>query len=318
MDSNNTLKKCVFKSNQLELEVADKGFVLAGNIGKNLLSKIQNAYDTHHAFLQNPTGVFHTLYSTDLAYRDSLNRALHNLLKPTFDSLFENYKVTANLIIAKFSDRNSAFGIHQDTTGLDETKFTPLNVWIPLQDTAIENGCLCLVPKSQKFAFPYRGTSFAGQFDALTNEITPYLFPIKMRAGDILIFDNRTLHYSPPNTLKKPRVVVMSGIFHKDATILTCFKKDDSSPIELYQQNDDYLLTYKGFKKEPIEADAGIKINELLIANPISDKDDFFELVKQHSLDKHDAFSTPHKSQFYFNKQPIISYLRNKLERFWS
>lgn len=90
----------------------------------------------------------------------------------------------------------------------------------------------------------------------------------------------------------------MSGIFHKDATILTYFKKDDSSPIELYQQNDDYLLTYKGFKKEPIEADSGTKINELLIANPISDKDNFFELVKHHSLDNIMLFLSRTKTNF--------------------
>jgi hypothetical protein len=165
MNNDNISKKCVFISKQVAKEVADNGYALVGNIGNVLLRKVRNVYSDHHKFIEDKTGVFHTLYSTDLNYRAELNKALHSLLKPTYDILFSNYKVTANLIITKFFDQNSAFGIHQDTTGLDETTYTPINVWIPLQDTAIDNGCLCIVPKSQKFAFPFRGTSFKGQFD---------------------------------------------------------------------------------------------------------------------------------------------------------
>lgn len=318
MYSNNTLKMGVFKNNQLAQEVSENGFVLSGNIGKDLLTKVRNVYHHHHTFLQNPSGVFHTLYSTDLIYRAELNNALAHLLKPTYDSLFTDYKITANLIIAKFSDQNSAFGIHQDTTGLDEAIFTPLNVWIPLQDTDLDNGCLCLVPKSQKFAFPYRGTSFKGQFDEVTEEIKPYLLPIKMKAGDVLIFDNRTLHYSPPNTLKKARVVVMSGIFHENAEILTCFQKNTQSPIEVYKQPDDYLLTYKGFKAEPTQADSGEKIKDIFTIPPVSTKDEFFAIVNQYSLNLYDAFSTPKKGEFYFKKPPLIRYIKDQITKYWS
>jgi hypothetical protein len=316
LDSNNKLKNCVLISNQFANEVGERGYVLAGNIGKELLSKIKLVNDKYHQFPANQTGVFHTLYSIDLKYRAELNDALNSQLKPYFDKLFIDYKVTANLIITKFFDQNSAFGIHQDTTGLDETIFTPLNVWIPLQDTAIDNGCLCLVPKSQKFAFPYRGTSFKGQFDDITDEITPYLLPIKMKAGDVLIFDNRVLHFSPINTLKKPRTVVMSGIFHKNSEIITCFKKDHSSPIEIFKQKDDYLLKYKGFKIEPTRADSGIKIKDIDIDSPIITKDEFHSLIKKHSLELYNAFSGQRKPQYHFNKQRLISYFVNKLERF--
>lgn len=316
MNNQITLDKCVFKSDTLAKEFNNNGFVLAGNIGKALLSKVKKVYDELHSFPINNIGVFHTLYSTDLTYRSKLNNALNTILKPTYDGLFTNYKVTANLVIVKFLHQHSAFGIHQDTTGLDERKFVPINVWIPLQDTAIDNGCLCLVPKSQKFAFPYRGTSFKGQFDEISAEIIPYLLPIKMKAGDILVFDNRMLHYSPPNTHKNPRIVVMSGIFHQEAEIITCFKKDNQSPIELYKQNDDYLLTYKGFKTEPPKADSGIKIKELNINNPVSDRIEFQTIVNKHKLDRFDAFSNLNKSKYELQKQKFIIRLIDKLKSF--
>jgi hypothetical protein len=316
MNNQITLDKCVFKSETLAQEFNENGFVLAGSIGKSLLNKVKNVYDELHNFPKSNIGVFHTLYSTDLIYRSKLNLALNSILKPTYDVLFTNYKVTANLVIVKFFREDSAFGIHQDTTGLDEDKFVPINVWIPLQDTAIDNGCLCIVPKSQNFAFPYRGTSFKGQFDDVTEEIIPFLLPIKMKAGDILIFDNRVLHYSPPNSSKMPRVVVMSGIFHKDADIITCFKNDNQSPIELYKQSDDYLLTYKGFKTEPPKADSGIKIKEVSIKNPISNKDEFLTITNKYQLNRYDAFSEFNKSKYQLKKQKFINRIIKKFKPF--
>jgi hypothetical protein len=238
------------------------------------------------------------------------------LLKPTYGKLFINFKYTAVLIVAKFFGQNSAFGIHQDNTILNEIIYTPLTVWIPLQDTSLENGCLCVVPKSQKFAFPYRGISFKGQFQDIENEIKPYLLPIFMKAGDILIFDNRMFHYSPPNTLNKPRVVAMNHIFHEDADILTCFKKDELSPIEIYKQTEDYLLTYKDFKNVPTFADSGIKINELYVNPPISNKEDFLLLAEQHNLEIYNAFYTPIKNQLFVQKQPFLSTLFDKITKF--
>jgi hypothetical protein len=316
MNSNNTFKKCILKNKQFSENVNVNGYVFAGNIGSELVLKIISVYEEHHKFLENSTGVFHTLYSNDLSYRIILNKVLSELLKPTYDILFKNYKIIANLIITKFPDQNSAFDIHQDTTSLNENAFTPLNVWIPLQDTSLENGCLCVVPKSQKFAYPYRGTSFKGQFEDVSNEIKPYLLPLKMKAGDILIFDNRMLHFSPPNTLKKPRVVMMSGIFQEEAEILTCFKKDEQSPIEIYKQNDDYLFTYKNFQSISTTSDSGIKIKELYIKPPISSKEDFLLLAEQHNLEIYNAFYTPIKNQLFVQKQPFLSTLFDKITMF--
>ena len=290
MDNCNTIKKSVFINKQFSDDVNENGYVLAGNIGGELVLKMSNIYEKHHNFTENPEGLFHTLFSTDLHYRNRLDNDLRELLKPTYEKLFINFKYTAVLIVAKFFGQNSAFEIHQDNTIINEIKFTPLTVWIPLQDTTLENGCLCVVPKSQKFAFPYRGISFKGQFQDIENEIKPYLFPIFMKAGDVLIFDNRMFHYSPPNLLNKPRVVAMNHIFHEDAEIITCFKKDEYSPIEIYKQTEDYLLTYKDFRKVPTFADSGVKINEFNIIPPMSNKEDFLTLVKQYSLKFYNIF----------------------------
>ena len=50
--------------------------------------------------------------------------------------------------------------------------------------------------------------------------IFPYLQLIEMKAGEMLVFDNRTFHGSPPNTTLKPRVAFGIGMTQKDAKLV--------------------------------------------------------------------------------------------------
>jgi hypothetical protein len=108
-----------------------------------------------------------------------------------------------------------------------------------------------VVPKSHKFFHPYRGISFPSPFSTYENVVRRYLQPINLKAGDILLFDNRLVHYSHLNQSKTARIVVMSGIFPEEAPILSVFKDEiqADSPFEIYQQSDDFLVTNLAFFK---------------------------------------------------------------------
>src|SRR5690606_21476682 len=117
-------------------------------------------------------------------------------------------------------------------------KYSCLSVWIPLQDTNLANGCLSVVPHSHKMFAPYRGISFPQQFENISNTVRKYLQPIEMKAGEILLFDNRLVHTSGVNSSGADRVVVMSGIFPSEAKIISCYKDTavEKSPIEIIEQ----------------------------------------------------------------------------------
>jgi hypothetical protein len=308
MDRTKNTKNNIILNPTSEYKLQDSGYFLAGNVGKKLLQKLKKIYKVQHAFPDKPSGIYNALYNQDITYRTNLHTTLQELLKPVYDALFVSYKSIGNYVITKFPGPNSVFDIHQDTTILDETAYTPLNVWIPLQDTDIDNGCLCLVSKSHQFAHPYRGASFAGQFAELATEIMPYLLPIPMKAGDILVFDNRMLHYSAPNTSKKARVTIMSGIQHQDAAILTCFQKNENEPIELNQQPDNYLYTYTGFGKSPERS--GVKIAELNSRIKALDQKEFMALVAAYDLQRIDAFSAEFRGNYRLKNNFFTRLLR--------
>jgi hypothetical protein len=234
---------------ETEAQLQDTGYKIAGQLSASETDRLKDLYSQLHNFQKPNGGMFYSVYSRDLAYRQNVHRGIEEILTPVYSKLFHDYKSVLNSFIVKVSGPESEFSLHQDSTGLDEMKYSCLSVWIPLQDTYTSNGCMCAVPYSHKMFSPYRGISFPQPFDNINDTVRRYLKPIEMKAGEILLFDNRLVHNSVINSSGKDRIVIMSGIFPKEASILSCYKdmSDLKNPIELIEQTDDYLLTFENF-----------------------------------------------------------------------
>lgn len=239
----------VVKDETMHANLASEGFVIAGNVGQSALNELRSIYQKNHDFEVKQGGMFYSVYSLDIAYRKRVFDQLNSVLSPIYNPIFDDFKSVLHSFIVKLNGEKSEFTLHQDSTGLDEFQYAPVSVWIPLQDTEVENGCLCVVPRSHRIKVPYRGISFDGPFQQIPETVRQYLQPIPMKAGDILLFDNRILHYSPANLSTEKRVVVMSGIFPKEASILSCYQDTsvENAPIEVFEQADDFLLTGENF-----------------------------------------------------------------------
>jgi hypothetical protein len=227
----------------------NEGFCVAGTLESDQVEKLKELYAALHNFQSPEGGMFYSVYSRDLDYRKKVHQGIEQILKPVYDSLFTDYKSILNSYIVKVSGPGSEFSLHQDSTGLDETKYSCLSVWIPLQDTDTDNGCMFVMPRSHKMFSPYRGISFPQPFDNIQPIIRKYLKPVELKRGDILLFDNRIVHTSVANLSDQDRIVVMSGIFPQEAPFISCYKdmSDPANPIELIEQPEDYLLTFENF-----------------------------------------------------------------------
>jgi hypothetical protein len=238
----------VVKIEEIRHSIAENGFVVISKNDRVLLNDLREIYETTHQ--QHPAngGMFYSVYSQDREYRRLVNEKLGESLKPLLDEIFRDYKTVINSFIIKHPGPKSEFYLHQDSTGLNEWKYSPLSMWMPLQDTTIENGCMWVVPKSHRWFSPYRGISFQSMFDEHRDLLKPYLSPIEMKAGEILFFDNRLAHLSGSNKGIKPRVVVMSGIFPKEADLISVYRDEKvDGPIEIYAQDESYLTENLNF-----------------------------------------------------------------------
>jgi hypothetical protein len=242
-------KHTIIKSESLQNAIHENGYTVEGNIGTENIVKLYALYKELHKLNAPQGGNFYSLYSDNLAYRKKVHDTIGEILYPVYDTFFTGYKSVINSFIIKAPGPKSEFTLHQDSTGMDEMKYSPLSIWIPLQDTNLENGTLCLVPKSHSFFYPYRGISFAAPYQDWEVLLRTYLVPLELKAGDIVMFDNRTVHYSHLNKSNADRVVVMSGLFPIGADIEACYLDESKpdSPIEIFRMEEDFLLTNTAF-----------------------------------------------------------------------
>jgi len=217
----------VFKDATLAGQIHDQGYAVLRLWTDAQIDALQAICDREHRLQPAEGGMFYSVYSQDLSYRRRVHDEIATIMAPTFDQYFIDYRNVVNMFVVKASGPASEFVIHQDTTALDEFRYSPLSLWSPLCDVDADNGALCLVPRSHRFFSPYRGVSMPFPFSGIQDTVREFLQPLHMRRGEALIFDNRVVHSSLPNRSGRNRDVIVSGIFPAQATFQICF----SNPV---------------------------------------------------------------------------------------
>jgi hypothetical protein len=239
----------IFRNDKWANELYELGYKIINKVNNNDIVSLLNLFNETHTLKNDEGGMFYSVYSQDIEYRRKIHNEIHKILMLYLQEHFQNFKVMINSFVVKLSGPDSEFYLHQDTTGLDEWKFSPLNLWIPLIEVNEQNGCLGIIEKSHHFFSPYRSISFPAPFDNIQGTVKQYLKPVSMTAGEVLVFDNRMLHNSYKNISGTTRVAVICGLFPKDAKLITCHKPEYKcgGKVELIEHDDDFLLTYPKF-----------------------------------------------------------------------
>lgn len=242
------VKQTVIRDIDLKAKIEKDGYAVVSLMDQSLVEQLSTIYTKHHSNKPENGGMFYSLYSNDLEYRRQVHDELMAALENTYNSLFKDYKSVINSFIIKHQGPKSEFYLHQDSTGLNEWKYSPLSVWMPLQETTTFNGCMWLIPGSHKWFSPYRGISFPSMFDSHQDVLRPFLQPIEMKLGEVLLFDNRLVHLSGANNSEHERVIVMSGIFPEQAELIACYRDvENNGPVEIYLEDEDFLLKNVNF-----------------------------------------------------------------------
>ncbi len=108
---------------------------------------------------------------------------------------------------------------HQDEAYWDRGRtYNSMSIWVPLQDVAVEQGCLHFVAKSNRFPIlPHRPIDDDPKTHGLELAVPVAdeweVVPCPLAAGGCTIHHNRTLHYAPANGSDIPRraLILMGG-----------------------------------------------------------------------------------------------------------
>jgi len=116
-------------------------------------------------------------------------------------------------------------------------------------DVCIDNGALGVIKGSHRFydhVRPSPSPQFAPPFKDQLFVIFPYLNILELKAGQAVVFDNRTIHASPPNITAEVRVAFGIGITHQEAKIRHYYllPAQDKPLIEGYEVGPDFFESY--------------------------------------------------------------------------
>lgn len=180
---------------------------------------------------------------------DGVINKLETVILPEAEKIFVPCKMFTGSFVVKEPRLNSFVPPHQDWSFTDDKEFNSVTVWTALQDTDISNGAMAVLPGSHKWFTGPRASPSPGYitpFQAHGMDLFPYMKLIPMKAGQSLIFENKTLHASPPNNTKVARIGAGIGITQVEAPLLHYYVIPGSQPQELqsYEVDREFYFKY--------------------------------------------------------------------------
>jgi ectoine hydroxylase-related dioxygenase (phytanoyl-CoA dioxygenase family) len=119
--------------------------------------------------------------------------------------MYDAQVFTASYVV-KEPNPLSVVPVHQDWSFVDdEGEYCSTTCWIPLMDVNEENGALGIVTGSNNYYDVIRASPSPQTPHALADHYFttfPYIKMVNMKAGEAIVFNNKTFHASPPNNSK--------------------------------------------------------------------------------------------------------------------
>lgn len=201
-----------------------------------------------HIFFESKISFDNTFYSSsfinDIEIKQEISTKIESVINNKINEHFSNFKKLGGVFLVKPSGPESIMPIHQDWTVVDESIFDAMTIWIPLQDTTKENGCIKVLPKSHRLSIALRAPTLQNPLQNILTEAEKLMIPLPMKAGQAFVFSHALLHASFPNLSNLPRLAVAFGILHQDAELLYYFRADNQSQLEQLKVSNNFFLDY--------------------------------------------------------------------------
>jgi hypothetical protein len=247
--------KPIFNVSTLQQKFETSGYVIVDLLSAAEITALLGLYD--HYFSETIFNHFATSnVALPVSVKFDIAHQIDQILSPKLTTLMSNAAFWPGAFLIKPSGEHSEFKAHQDWTFVDEEQYVSGNVWIPLCDVHIQNGCLSVVEASH---FPHiktiRSQTIPDFFHANRDAVKPFLTPIELKAGQALIFNHSLIHHSYANTSPDNRVVVSKGFNAAEAALLHYLKTTEQT-AELYEMPQDFIFSYddlEELKQKPIK-----------------------------------------------------------------
>ncbi len=229
----------IFNSQNIADKLEETGWAVIDFCGVGKISNIKNRFEDYLPRISDMPVII-TLLQKNRAVRNDVHREILTEFSPLLDFHFKNYKIAIALFFAKKANEVKDIGLHQDPMITDQTIHPSYGLWIPLVETNISNGTLCVLEKSHRWFHPFQSDTIMPPFNNIRSELNAKCISVNVKPGQAIIMDNRLIHNSLPNKNSEIRPVVVIKITNANAEYLTLYRQGEST--YLIKNNENFYL----------------------------------------------------------------------------
>lgn len=231
----------------------DEGYVIKPFLSAEEVAYMQGLWDQETAGLTQ--SMVATTMSTNKAFREHLHNEICRIFTPKLNEILKDYKPLSGAYIMKRPSPDSALVTHFDWMFVDERRFASLHVWVPFIDVDGSNGAFQILPRSHSMVNIWRGQNTLDSIFFNNRTIKPGAArTLDMKAGEALIYDNRLIHGTPPNTSNQDRLAAGLVMIPNEATpihVYTPLEKMHDEVVEVYEVDEQFYFDHD-IKERPV------------------------------------------------------------------
>lgn len=186
------------------------------------------------------------------ALRNTSKNINKKYLEKVVNLFFENkYDIITGMHLFKKKGKKGVLNPHQDSSLTDERIFTSYFLWYPINGADEHDGTIEVIPNSHKLPILQRSLNIAWPLLQFEKELWKLMKKIKVKKGQAVVIDSRTIHGSGIN--KKRAIRMASNLFlkPKEAPFLHYYAENpDSENIDVYKV-DELFYSNKNIIEKP-------------------------------------------------------------------
>jgi len=242
----------IFKEESKQQFFEKEGYAVFPLLNESEVADLKAYYENLNLKDEKGFGFHVSMDNSDKDMCRKIREKVWGVALPRLGEHLKDFKPFVSSYVVKEINPKGVVPAHQDWSFVDreEEGYSSITCWIALVDTNLDNGGMGVIRGSHKFMQNHR-PSPSPQCPVPLSEhmfsVFPYLHTVDVKAGEVLMFDNRTFHASPPNTSNGLRLAAGVGVTQKDAQLVHYYLKPDGTfkTMLRYNVDEDFYLKYE-------------------------------------------------------------------------
>lgn len=237
--------KRTFKADALQNQFEKYGYIIVRNfISPEEIKYLWSIYEETSNIITDRS-FYISQWTNKNQMKQKISDAVTSVIKNKAEEYLNGYVPVFGVFGVKHPKPDSAMYLHGDWAHVDETLYRTVNIWCPLLDINEKNGAICLIKGSHRLFDYIRGVGMHDPFYKIGEKnLYPYVSDIYMNAGDVIMWDHRTIHGSRTNISNGPRVAAVLNMRPVESNFYLYYGVPSMKPtnIEVYAPPADFFV----------------------------------------------------------------------------